>query len=137
MALENITAPFRIGEADHDEASFFTELVARTGCGLLLDVTNLLTNARNFGFDPWARLQSYPLEHVWSVHLAGGHVDATGWWVDSHSHPVEGASFELLDALSERAPLRTIIVERDERLPPLAELVAECQRAEALWLGAP
>ena len=30
-------------------------------------------------------------------------------------------------------PLRCIIVERDERLPALAELVAEARRAETIW----
>jgi uncharacterized protein (UPF0276 family) len=143
IALENIAAPFAIPGGDLTEPELFCELVAATGCGMLLDLTNLLADAHNFGFDPVARLAEYPLEAVVQVHLAGGVVHG-GFWVDSHSEPVADASYELLRRLRERArSLAAIIVERDERLPPLPELVAEARRAEVMWatggakLGAP
>jgi uncharacterized protein (UPF0276 family) len=133
IALENIAAPFMIPDEDMTEAQFFCELVEATGCGMLLDVTNLLANAHNFGFDPVTRLADYPLEAVVQVHLAGGVVHK-GFWVDSHSEPVADASYELLAKLRERASnLVAIIVERDDRLPPLPELVGEARRAEMTW----
>lgn len=132
IALENITAPFVIPQADLSEGEFFTELVARTGCGLLLDLTNLVINAHNFGFNVTEHLSHYPIEAVMQVHLAGGK-SHSGWWVDSHSEPVAETSLTLLKLLKGRAPLRAIIVERDERLPPLTELVAEAHKAEQIW----
>lgn len=131
VALENIAAPFRLPGA-MSEGEFLHRLVEATGCFLLLDVTNLLLNGRNLGFDPVEQLADYPLEAVVQVHLAGGLL-AHGWWVDSHSEPVEDASLALLAALAGRAPVQAIIIERDENLPPLTALLAEAARAQVVW----
>jgi uncharacterized protein len=132
IALENIAAPFVVPGATMSEPEFLHRLVDASGCRLLLDVTNLLLNGRNLGFDPLERLREYPLHAVVQIHLAGG-VLAHGWWVDSHSQPVEPASHALLAALAGRAPARAIIIERDERLPPLSELLSEAAQAQATW----
>jgi uncharacterized protein (UPF0276 family) len=136
VALENIAAPFEI-PGGMPEAEFFTRLVERTGCGVLLDLTNLLGNAYNHGFDARERLRDYPLAAVQQVHLAGGFVDHDRQWVDSHSEPVEPAAYALLAELAAARPaLRTIVIERDDKLGALAELVGEADRAQAIWEGA-
>jgi len=136
IALENIAHPFEL-KADLSEAELFSELVARTGCGMLLDLTNLVLDAKNFGFDPVARLEQYPLEAVWQVHLAGG-VRVDGFWVDSHGAPVGRTELDLLARLRRRARgLRAIIVERDHNLPSLSELLAEAGEAERIWFASP
>lgn len=132
VALENITAPFVVPGADYSEADFFHRVVEATGCGVLLDLTNLLINGRNFGFDPLTRMGDYPLHAVVQVHLAGG-FDDHGWWVDTHSHAVEDQSYALLAALRGRAPLGCVVVERDDHLPSLDVLVAEADRAGTVW----
>ncbi len=132
VALENIASPFVIGQADMTEAEFFSRLVERTGCSVLLDLTNLAVDAHNHGFDPFERVRDYPLEAVVQVHLAGG-VERDGWWIDSHTEPVASTSYRLLGALRSRAPLRAIIVERDDKLPALGQLVAEARRAAEIW----
>ena len=132
VAIENLAAPFELPGSEMDEAQFLNELVDATGCSLLLDLTNLLYNARNQRRDARQLLLAYPLSHVRQVHLAGGELQA-GLWVDSHSRPVEQASFDLLPTLRGRAPLRCIIVERDEHLPALAALLEEARRADASY----
>jgi hypothetical protein len=133
VALENIAAPFVIPGAELDEPELFCELVAQTGCGMLMDLSNLVANARNFGFDAAAQLARYPLEACAQVHLAGGR-DDRGFWLDSHDGPVADDNYALLRAMRARArSLVAIIVERDEQIPPLPELVAEARRAEAIW----
>ena len=134
VALENIAAPFVVPDADFDEPEFMHRLHEATGCGVLLDVTNLLINARNFGFDPRARMGEYPLHAVMQVHLAGG-VEDDGWWVDDHAHAVDAESYGLQDALRGQAPLLCVVVERDAHLPSLDRLVAEANHAEAVWRG--
>jgi uncharacterized protein len=130
VALENIAHPFVWPGNTMTEASFFTRLAADTGCGLHLDLTNLLYDARNFGRAPAALLAEYPLDVVRAVHLAGGVQGGRDrFWNDTHDHPVEDDVFALLSALAGRASLQAAIVERDHRLPPLAELVAEARRA--------
>jgi uncharacterized protein len=131
LGLENIAAPFRLGGAVLDEPEFLGELAERSGAELLLDVSNLLCNARNFDFDPEPMLERYPLERVAVVHLAGSQL-LEGFAVDSHDAPVSDASFALLGRALKRAKPRAIIVERDDSYPALAELVAEARRAEAV-----
>jgi len=134
VALENITAPFIIPDADYTEAEFFHEVVRLTGCGILLDLTNLVINGRNFGFEPHERMLDYPLDAVVQVHLAGG-LRHGAWWVDSHSTPVPEETYALLAALQGLAPLATAIVERDDALPAIEKLTAEASRAEEICTG--
>ena len=98
--------------------------------GMLLDVTNVLVDSRNRGFDARARVREYPLAAIRQVHLAGGVRDRDGRWIDSHSEPVAEESYALLGELA-RSPLQAIVVERDHKLGTLAELVAEAVQAEA------
>ena len=65
---------------------------------------------------------------VAEVHLAGGVVHG-GQYVDSHTRPVPEESWALLEWLVSRAPVRAVIVERDDELPPFADLLAEVRRA--------
>jgi uncharacterized protein len=56
VALENIATPFVLPGA-MPEAEFWARLVESTGCGLLLDVTNVLLDARNQGEEPARHVQ--------------------------------------------------------------------------------
>ncbi len=128
LLLENITYSVTLPGAEMDEAEFLTETLERTGCGWLLDVTNLFTNAVNHGTD-WRRfLDRAPLERVVQLHFTGGHWHG-GQLVDSHSAATPEAVWEVLEAVVERAPVKGMILERDERMPPFADLLGEIARA--------
>lgn len=60
LALENISYSFDIPRQELRQTEFFCELVERTGCGMLLDVTNLFINAFNEQFDPLDWLDQLP-----------------------------------------------------------------------------
>lgn len=47
LLVENLSAYLRWARPEMDEAEFFNRLVQRSGCGLLLDLNNLVVNARN------------------------------------------------------------------------------------------
>ena len=128
LILENIASPFDMPRAEMDEAEFLTRLIERTACGLLLDVANLYYNARNRGCDPFKVLERYPLHAVVQCHLAGGHRIGAEW-VDSHAFRVPPEIWELFEVVARRAPVQAVIIERDENLPPFAELADEVARA--------
>ena len=64
--LENIAYLFRL-EGKMSESAFLAKLLQRTGCGWLLDVTNVYANATNFEFDPYAFISEVmpSAERVW------------------------------------------------------------------------
>jgi uncharacterized protein len=131
LVLENITYAFTIPHGQMAETEFFTRLTAATGCGVLLDATNLYINSVNHHFDPVAYLDDMPLDHVVQVHLAGGEWRG-GILADSHSHPVPEEVWELFSILCRRATAKGVIIERDGNLADFAELIAEVSRARAI-----
>lgn len=131
LILENITRPFDFPGSTIDEADFLAELVDRTGCGLLLDVTNLYTNAVNLGGDAAGLIDRLPLDAVVQLHFVGGHWDGDQL-IDSHSSGTPEEVWGLLDRVLARSTIKGMILERDEHLPPYSELVTELQRAREL-----
>ena len=69
------------------EAEFISELVVRTGCGILLDINNIYVNEFNHGCSARAFIDSIPIEHVGEVHLAGFE-DKTDYLIDAHNNRV-------------------------------------------------
>ncbi len=84
LILENITYVVNMPGGEMSESQFLNEVLQQTDCGLLLDVTNLHTNAVNHGYDPSIFLEQLPLERIVQLHFAGGHWHE-GVLVDSHS----------------------------------------------------
>ena len=52
MLLENPSTYVVFAESTWAETDFLREIARRTGCGLLLDVSNVFVSAVNHGFDP-------------------------------------------------------------------------------------
>jgi uncharacterized protein (UPF0276 family) len=131
LVLENITYTVDLPGAELEEAVFLREVAERSDSGLLLDVTNLHINAVNHGYDPHAFLDALPLDRIVQLHFVGGHWQ-DGLLVDSHSAPTPPEVWTLLDEVLARVPVKGVILERDENLPPFAEIAAELERARAL-----
>ncbi|WAG76634.1 DUF692 domain-containing protein [Metapseudomonas furukawaii] len=136
LLLENPATYVEFASSGIDEAQFIAEVVARTGCGLLLDLNNLHVSCTNHHRDPRAYLAALPLHAVGEIHLAGfaEDRDAAGApvLIDDHGAPVDEAVWALYrETLARLGPLPTLI-ERDNAIPPLAELVDEAQRAAHL-----
>jgi uncharacterized protein (UPF0276 family) len=131
LLLENITYTLRLPGAEMSEAEFLREVLERTDCGLLLDVTNLHINSVNHDYDWRQFLRRLPLERVVQLHFVGGHWH-DGALVDSHSHPTPEEVWEVLDEALRLAPVKGAILERDENLPHFTELLRELERARAI-----
>lgn len=139
IAIENPSHYLHIERHDWDEIDFLHELSRRTGCGLLLDVNNVYVSARNLGFCAEAYLDAFPADAVMEIHLAGHSPDprlGQALLVDSHDAPVAPAVWALYERLIARIGPRPTLIERDDQLPPFAQLLAERGRAHALLQAA-
>jgi hypothetical protein len=132
LLLENITAPFLLPRAEMTEAEFLRAVVEGSDTGLLLDLTNLYVNASNLGTDVEAFLEEVPLERVAEIHVAGTRSDGASL-VDSHDAPVPEAVWALAERLVAVAPVRALVLERDDRLGEFAEIDADLRRARVIW----
>jgi uncharacterized protein len=101
--LENIVHLLPDYPGDYSDAGFLNELVARTGCGLLLDVYNLECDAANNGFDIDAFLDELELDAVGELHVAGG-VARDGLQLDVHSRATEASTLALAKRVVDRTP---------------------------------
>jgi uncharacterized protein (UPF0276 family) len=140
IALENVSSYLRFAGDEMDEAAFLSAVVAESGCALLLDVNNVYVNARNHGFDAPAFIDALPRDAVAQIHLAGHSVDAlgSGLLVDTHDAPVCEGVWALYAHVLRRFGAVPSMIERDDRIPPLAESLAELGRARSVaadaWL---
>jgi len=140
--MENIATLLQPPGSAMSEQAWIAEIVAASGCGLLLDVHNLHTNAINFAFDPLTFLDEIPIASVRCIHIAGGQwiTSPDGekrYLLDDHLHAVDEPVYALLSEVAERAvqPL-DVILERDGAYPPMPVLLQELDRArDALAAG--
>ncbi len=131
LVLENVTYLFEIPGADMSQAEFFHRLVEATGCGILLDVTNVYTNAVNHHFDPALFMAEMPLHSVVQVHLAGG-LWHDGVLADSHSEQVPPPVWDLFAQLCERTAVRACLLEYDQNFPDFRVLTGQVAKAREI-----
>lgn len=132
IAIENPSHYLAIDGHEMDEIGFLAELVARTGCRLLVDVNNVYVSARNVGLDAEAIVDAFPAGAVAEIHLAGHAADPAlgeALLVDTHDAPVAPAVWALYERLVMRIGARPTLVERDGNLPAYDVLDAERARA--------
>jgi uncharacterized protein (UPF0276 family) len=134
LLIENPATYLRYADAELEEAAFLAELVARTGCGLLLDLNNVQVAAVNHGYDPLHYLRALPLGAVREIHLAG-HAerrDAQGHalLIDSHDAPVASEVWSLYETCLALAGPRPTLIEWDSQLPAWQVLRDEAAQAQ-------
>ena len=134
MLIENPSTYIDFAPADMTEWQFIDALCAQTGCGLLLDVNNVFVSASNHGFDPVAYLDAVPHDRVRQIHLAG-HSQGNHLLIDTHDQAVPPSVWQLYaHVLPKLGPVATMI-ERDDAIPPLADLLVELSIARGIAAG--
>jgi uncharacterized protein len=131
ILLENVSSYVAFRDSRLSEWEFLGELARRADCLILLDVNNIYVSAVNHEFDAREYLEAIPAERVQQIHLAG-HEDHGDYLVDTHDHPVSDPVWGLYAAAVRRFGAVSTMIERDDHIPPLAELCAELAQARAL-----
>ena len=80
----------------YDRAGVLECVNRRSGCGLLLDLHHVYTNARNFDVDPYTFLAELDLTQVGEIHLSGG-MELHGFYLDAHDGPRPEPLWPMLD----------------------------------------
>ncbi|WP_408636987.1 MNIO family bufferin maturase [Pseudomonas aestuarii] len=136
LLLENPATYVEFSNSSMDEATFISEVVRRSGCGLLLDVNNAYVSGINHHWDVHAYLRALPLHAVGEIHLAGfaEDRDAAGdrLLIDNHGAPVDAAVWLLYTEVLQLIGATPTLIERDNDIPPLEVWVQEAQQAQAL-----
>ena len=129
--LENVTYYMTVSDAQMSEAEFITTILEKADCGLLLDVSNVVLNAKMHDYDPVAFLDAIPLERVGQLHLAGFE-ERGDVLLDTHGKPVSDETWELYRAVIGRVGPTSPLVEWDVALPSLERLLQEADMAQRL-----
>jgi uncharacterized protein len=135
ILIENVSSYLEFACSRISEWEFLAAVSRESGCAILLDVNNVYVAARNHGFDPLAYLDAMPRAAVGELHLAGHDEITIGGesiLIDTHGTAVGDAVFDLYRAALERFPGVPTLIERDTDIPPLATLLAEAARADAI-----
>jgi uncharacterized protein (UPF0276 family) len=134
ILVENPSLYLPLTGHDLDEVDFLKALVAKSGCGLLVDVNNVFVSASNLGYSAEAYLDALPAEAIGEIHLAGHGLDEGGsdLLIDTHGAPVAEPVWALYRRLIDRIGPRPTLIERDDDIPDFATLMAERDRAAAM-----
>jgi hypothetical protein len=139
VLVENPSCYLALAHSTLSEPEFLSELVRRSGCGLLLDANNITVTAHNLRLDPKAWLDGLPVSSIGEYHLAGHAVnDADGEpiLIDDHGSRVGENVWTLFEEIVRRYGPRPTLVEWDTGLPPLDVLLDEAGRAARALAGA-
>ncbi|VVP31388.1 hypothetical protein PS870_04337 [Pseudomonas fluorescens] len=136
MLLENPATYLAFKRSTIDEADFISEVIRRTGCGLLLDVNNVYVSSINHQRDPVAYIDALPLHAVGEIHLAGFAEDTDSLGdrllIDDHGAPIDNAVWALYVQVLERGGPVATLIERDNQVPAFGVLHAEARQADEL-----
>ena len=138
ILVENLSAYLSFSDDAIPEPEFLAALCRRSGCGLLLDVNNLMVNALNAHVaDTLAHCQAFvdalPAGIVGEIHLAG-YCEADGIVIDDHGSRVRPDVWRVFAHALQRFGSVPTLVEWDTELPALEVVLGEAEQASA-WLA--
>ena len=135
ILIENPSRYLRFLGDEMSEVEFLTSLCQRSGCGLLLDVNNVIVCANNLGFEAGDYLSAINPALVGEIHLAGHAIendDGSLLFVDDHASAVSDDCWaHYASFITRSGPIPTLI-EWDNDVPAFEILVAQAAQAWAI-----
>jgi len=134
LVLENPSTYMEFQSSSLYEWEFMTELVHKTGCGLLLDVNNVFVSGNNHHFDPEFYIRNIPHKAVVQIHIAGP-TDCYQYYLDTHDQPVPTEVWRLYNLAQQLTGGVSTLLEWDANIPEYDELIAEVSKAKQVLQG--
>jgi len=131
LAVENLSQYVFFEKSKWTEAEFLQKLCSQTGCGLLVDLNNLVVNEKNYSIDAQSQLSILKECPVLEAHVAGSE-KLDNLWVDTHGSDVEPRTLELLNVLQKGRDLPVpVVYERDTNITTIQEAFEQCRRIQS------
>ena len=136
--VENPSSYVGFGASIMTEVQFLSELVARSGCRLLCDVSNIHLSAHNMGFDPYRYIDGLPAAAIGELHLGGFTAEddegnpGSALLVDTHAARIAEPAWKLHAHALRRFGPKPTMIEWDNDIPPFATIMAEAATADAV-----
>jgi len=131
ILLENVSSYITYAHSEMTEWEFLSAVAERADCLILLDINNIYVSAHNHQFDPLDYLNNVTAKRVQQFHLAG-HLNLGNIIIDSHGDTVIDPVWSLYEAALRRFGPVSTMIERDDNIPPFAELLAELEMARQI-----
>ena len=136
--LENPSSYVGFRTSTMSEVEFLSELVDRTGCQLLCDVSNIYLSAHNMGYDAHEYIDGLPAEAIAELHLGGYTAEedeanpGADLLIDTHAASIAEPSWNLYAYAIRRFGPKPTLIEWDNEIPPLTTLLGEAARADQI-----
>lgn len=134
--LENPSAYVDFKNNEYSEEDFISELCKNSGCGLLLDLNNLVVNQYNLGYNPINYLNTIKYCDVKQIHLAG-HTIKEKVRIDTHDSDISQEVLDLLPLAKLFWPEASPMIEWDDKIPPIDYLLSLREKIELKWQNSP
>lgn len=131
LLLENVSSYITYQESSMTEWTFLRTIAEQADCHILLDVNNVYVSSQNHEFNPIDYIMAMPTERIRQIHLAG-HLNHGDYIIDTHDHPIVDPVWDLYRETIRQHGLISTMIERDDDIPPLAELMHELERAKTI-----
>ncbi|WP_456392726.1 DUF692 domain-containing protein [Nitratifractor sp.] len=126
LIIENPTY-YTVLSSTMEEPEFISAILEESGARLLLDINNVYVNSFNHNFNPYRFIDALDLDHVAYCHIAGHLEYRDDLFIDTHGMPVKEEVWQLMRYLRKKK-LLPVLLERDNNIPPLADLMMEFER---------
>ncbi|MEM7071826.1 MAG: DUF692 domain-containing protein [Pseudomonadota bacterium] len=136
ILLENPSTYLRFTHQEMTEWEFLSQIVLKTGCGLLLDLNNIYVSACNHNLDALDWIDAFDSEWVGEYHLAGHRVEKGANHlirIDDHASPVIDPVWDLFFKALSKYGKRHAMIEWDLNVPALPVLMKEVEKMRAFF----
>lgn len=131
LVIENVSSYLSYADSVMSEWEFLAAIAEQADCLLLLDVNNIYVSSINHGFNPREFIDHLPAGRIQQIHLAG-HSNIGDFIIDTHDAPIIDPVFDLYAHACRRFGPVSTMIERDDKIPPLTELIAELVRVRRI-----
>ena len=132
--LENPSNYLGFTHSTMTETEFLNEVVERTGCRLLCDVSNIHVSAHNLGYDAHRYINELPGAAIGEFHLGGFEMEdeagGTSVIIDTHARPIDASAWDLYAYAEARFGRRPTLIEWDSAVPDISVLLDEAAKAD-------